>query len=157
MSFEQGAAGKLPPGWLVPSLPKDADYMAQLRRSGCRSRVGCAVVLVPATAPTPSASLMQSFSAAAYRGKTVRLRAWLKLEAFDSDGRAQMLLSVDRANRQAGFFDNMSDRPIRSPDWTRFEIVAPVDRDATFINLGVIALGLFTRVWVDDVTFEVIR
>ena len=51
----------------------------------------------------------------------------------------------------------MSDRPIRSPDWTRFEIVAPVDRDATFINLGVIALGLFTRVWVDDVTFEVIR
>jgi len=157
LKFDEGAVGKAPPGWTVPSLPKDADYMAELRRRGCRSAIGCAVVLVPANAPTPVASLMQSFSAAAYRGNTVRFRAWLKVEAFDSDGRAQMLLSVDRANRQSGFFDNMSDRPIRSAAWTRFEIEGKVDRDATFINFGVIAVGLLTRVWVDEVSFEVVK
>jgi hypothetical protein len=156
LRFEQGAPGKAPPGWFVPALPKDADYIAELRRSGCRSRVGCAVVLVPANAPTPVASLMQSFSAAAYRGKTVRLRAWLKLEASDAGDRAQMLLSVDRANRQSGFSDNMNDRPVRSAEWTRCEIVCPVDRDATFINFGVLAIGR-GRVWVDDVSFEVVR
>jgi hypothetical protein len=157
LKFDQGAVGKVPAGWTVPSLPKDADYMAELRRRGCRGSNGCAVVLVPANAPTPVASLIQSFSAAAYRGQTVRFRAWLKVEAFDSDGRAQMLLSVDRANRQAGFFDNMSERPIRSAEWTRCELEGKVDRDATFINFGVIAVGLLTRVWVDDVTFEIVN
>ena len=33
----------------------------------------------------------------------------------------------------------------------------PVDRDATFINFGVIALGLLTRVWVDEVSFETVK
>lgn len=157
LNFEQGMPGKAPPGWIVPSLPKDADYMAELRRAGCRSKIGCAVLLVPANSPTLDASLMQSFSAAAYRGKTVRLRAWLRLEAFDPDARAQMLLSVDRVNRQTGFFDNMGDRPIRARDWTKYEIEGQVDRDATFINFGVIAFGLLTRVWVDDVSFEIVR
>ena len=156
LRFEQGTAGKAPPGWFVPALPKDADYIAELRRSGCRSRLGCAVVRVPANAPTPVASLMQSFSAAAYRGKTVRLRAWLRLEASDSEDKAQMLLSVDRANRQSGFSDNMNDRPVRSAEWTRCEIVCPVDRDATFISFGVLSIGR-GRVWVDDVSFEVVR
>lgn len=157
LQFDEGVVGKAPPGWTVPSLPKDADYMAELRRRGCRSTAGCAVVLVPANAPTPVASLMQSFSASAYRGSTVRFRAWLKVEAFDSDGRAQMLLSVDRANRQSGFFDNMSDRPIRSVEWTEYQIEGRVDRNATFINFGVIAVGLLTRVWVDDASFEVVK
>jgi len=157
LTFEQGVPGKAPPGWIVPSLPKDANYMAELRRTGCRGKAGCAVLLVPANAPTLNASLMQSFSAVAYRGKTVRLRAWLRLEAFDPDARAQMLLSVDRTNRQPGFFDNMSDRPIRSAEWSRYEITCQVDRDATFINFGVIAFGLLTRVWVDEVSFEVVK
>jgi hypothetical protein len=157
LTFEQGVPGKAPPGWIVPSLPKDANYMAELRRTGCRGTTGCVVLLVPANAPAPVVSLMQSFSAAAYRGKTVRFRASLRLEAFDPEGRAQMLLSVDRANRQAGCFDNMSDRPIRTAEWKPFEIVCRVEPDATFINFGVIALGLLTRVWVDDVSFEIVR
>jgi hypothetical protein len=157
LSFAQGTPGKAPPGWIVPSLPKDADYTAELRRAGCRSASGCAVLLVPANAPALNANLMQSFSAAAYRGRMVRFSAWLRLEPFDSDGRAQMFLSVDRPNGQSGFFDSMSDRPIRSAMWTRYEITCHVDQDATFINFGVVALGLLTRVWVDGVSFEVVK
>lgn len=156
LDFRQGVIGRVPPGWIVPALPKDADSLAELRRTGCHGGAGCAIVRVPPNAPSPVANLMQSFGAAAYRGKTVRLRAWLKVEALDSQDRAQMFLSVDRGNRQTGFFDNMNDRPVRSLEWTRCEIAGPVDRDATFINFGVMSIGKGT-VWVDDVSFEIVK
>jgi len=166
LKFEEGAVGKAPPGWFVPSLPKDADYLAELRRGeGCHSRVGCAVVLAPRNVPRPVGNLMQSFSAAAYRGKTVRLRAWLRLEvAFmtpngvrlpEGEDRAQMWLNVERANHRNGFSDNMDDRPVRSGNWTRCEIVGEINEDARFINFGVMSIG-GGRVWVDDVSFDVI-
>ncbi len=156
LRFEQGTAGKVPPGWIVPALPKDADSMAELHRTGCRTGAGCAIVRVPDNAPSPVSSLMQSFSAAAYRGRTVRLRAWIRVESADPQDRAQMFLSVDRPNRQTGFLDNMSDRPIRSAEWTRCEIVAPVVGDATFINFGFMSIGK-GAVWVDEVSFEISR
>jgi hypothetical protein len=156
LKFEEGVVGKVPPGWFVPALPKDADYLAELRRTGCRSGVGCAVVLVPANAPRPLSDLMQSFGAAAYRGKTVRLRAWLRLERADPDDRAQMWVSVDREHHQRGFYDYMDDRPVRSSEWTRCEIVGKIEPDAVFIDIGVMSIGR-GRVWVDDVSFDVVE
>ncbi len=162
LKFEEGVPGKVPPGWFVPSLPRDADYSAELRRNGCRSAGGCAVVLVPANAPRPLGTLMQSFSADAYRGKTVRLRAWLRLEIglresdANPEDRAQMWLTVDRANRRVGFSDNMDDRPLRSAEWTRCEITGEIDEDAQFINFGFMSIGR-GRVWVDDVSFEIVK
>jgi hypothetical protein len=156
LKFEQGTAGKVPPGWFVPALPKDAGRIAELRRTGCRSQIGCAVVMAPQNAPSPFGNLMQSFSAIAYRGKTVRLRAWLRVEGGATDDHAQMWFSVDRSKGRRGFFDDMGDRPVRSQEWTRCEIVGPVDADATFITFGVMSNGR-GRVWVDEVSFEVIR
>jgi len=86
LKFEEGVVGKVPPGWFVPALPKDADYLAELRRGEvCHSKTNCAVVLAPRNVPRPVGNLMQSFSAAAYRGRTVRLRAWLRLEVAFTD------------------------------------------------------------------------
>lgn len=167
LRFEEGVAGKVPPGWFVPSLPKDADYVAELRRGeGCRGRAGCAVVTAPGNVPRPIGNLMQSFSAAAYAGRTVRLRAWVRLERIfktpggflhlpEGDDRAQMWLNVERANHRTGFSDNMDDRPVRSGEWTRCEIVGEINEDARFINFGVMSIG-GGRVWVDDVSFEAI-
>src|ERR1035438_8384816 len=60
LKFDEGVTGKVPPGWFVPSLPKDADYLAELRRGeGCRSRTGCALVMVPRNMPRPVGNLMQ--------------------------------------------------------------------------------------------------
>jgi hypothetical protein len=171
LTFQQGAPGKAPPGWIVPDFPKGASYMAELRRKGCRTG-GCAVVVVPDNAPSPFGNLMQSFSAAAYAGKTVRLRAWLRLEPSDQqvaihpaiasllgitaapEDSAQLWLSVERARRQPGA--HIEDQPARSADWTRCEIVSAIDPDATFITFGVRSVGR-GRVWVDDVSFEVIH
>jgi hypothetical protein len=170
LKFEDGEVGKVPPGWIVLALPREAAYLAELRRTGCRSGVGCAVVLVPSNAPRPLGYLMQSFNAAPYRGLTVRLRAWLRLEprppgdlvtswlrmeSPEKDS-AQMWLSVDRENHRSGFFDNMDDRPVRSAEWTRCEIVGAIDEDARFIDIGVMSTGR-GRAWVDDVSFEIVK
>jgi hypothetical protein len=155
LRFEQGKPGGVPPGWFVPEVEKITGSLAQLRRKGCRSESGCAVVIAPPTASDAVGNLMQSFSAAAYRGKTVRLRAWVRVEAGTPGDRAQMWLKVDRPNAKVGFYDDMDDRPVRDAEWTNCEIVAEVDRDAQFLDFGVRSIGR-GRVWVDDVGFEIV-
>ena len=156
LDFKEGAAGKAPAGWMVPVLRKDWNDYAVLSRSGCRTGSGCAMVMAPAHAPRPFSTIMQSFSAAPYRGKTVRLRAWLRVDAANRDDAAQMRLAVDRENHRDGFIDNMDDRPVRAAEWTRCDIVGRVDDDAQFIEIGIMSIGR-GRVWVDDVSFEVVR
>jgi tetratricopeptide (TPR) repeat protein len=155
LHFEHGVPGKLPDAWFVPALPSDVDHWAQLRRTGCMNGDSCAVVLVPENAPVRAGNLMQSFKATAYKGKTVRLSAWLRLEPASADDRGQMWLSVDRAGEKVGFFDDMSDRAVRETEWSFREIQAHVDRDATFIKFGVMSIGR-GRVWVDRVSFAVV-
>jgi hypothetical protein len=135
LKFEQGVPGKLPDAWFVPALPNDVDHWAQLRSTGCMNHDSCAVVLVPENAPVRAGNLMQSFNAAAYRGKTVRLAAWLRLEATAPGDRGQMWLSVDRVDEKKGFFDDMSDRAVLSPEWSFREIRARIDSDATLIQV----------------------
>jgi hypothetical protein len=97
LSFNEHVPGAVPRGWFGI---KAKGYSAEWRNSGC---IG---------------NLMQNFSAAAYRGKTVRLRAKLKLDAVDATDKAQMWLRVDRPDRHMGFFDNMNDRPVQTSTWT---------------------------------------
>jgi len=155
LRFEEGDVGRVPPGWFVPALERSTGSLAELHRKGCRGQGGCAVVVAPATAPGVAGNLMQSFSAAAYRGKTVRLRAWLKVEAGSPEDRAQLWLHVLRPNGKPGFLDNMDDRPVRPAGWTPCEIVAEIDTDAQFVDFGVTVNGR-GRVWVDDVTFDIV-
>jgi hypothetical protein len=99
---------------------------------------------------------MQSFSAAAYRGKTVRLRAWVRVEAGSPEDRAQMWLHVDRPGGRLAYVDNIDDhRPVQPDNWTAGEIVVEIDRDSQFLDFGVTAFGR-GRVWVDDVTFDIV-
>jgi len=154
LDFKSGTPGQTPPGWFVPS----AGFAAEIRHDGCRSISGCAI-LMPAAAPAgaipaPFGNLMQSFAADAFRGKTVVLRAWIRVEKTASTDRAQMWLRVDRPGRQMGFFDNMGNRPITSPDWQSYEISGDVEPDAVTLNIGVMSLGK-ARVWIDDVSCAV--
>jgi hypothetical protein len=167
LHFEEGLPGRVPPfPWTVQAAPKEAGNVAELRREGCRSRTGCAVVTAPVNIPGQAGNLMQSFSAAAYRGKTVRLAAWLRIEQFfptaagglrmpDAEDRAQLWLRVVRTDSRVGFSDSMDDRPVRAVEWSRAEITAQIDEDAHSIYFGVMSFG-GARAWIDDISFEVI-
>lgn len=156
LDFRAGETGQVPPGWFVPPVLKTAGFSAELRREGCRSAIGCAVVTVPPAPPaTGFGNLMQTFSAAQYRGATVRVRAWVRLEAASPGDQARLWFRVDRPGRLPGFFDNMQDRPVTSADWQLCEIVGPVAADALVLNLGVTSHG-HGRPWVDTVSLDIV-
>jgi hypothetical protein len=86
------------------------------------------------------ATLMQTVPGVALRGRRIRLTARVKAEAAGQDGAAALWLRVDRGETP-GFFDNMHDRPIRSPQWREYAIEGTVDGDATQVAFGVMAQG----------------
>ncbi len=92
------------------------------------------------------ATVMQTVPALSLRGKTIRLRGMVRAEpsAADSANGAALWLRVDRPNQQMGFFDNMGNRPVRSPDWRQYEIEGAVADDATSVAFGAMCGGAIT-------------
>ncbi|OGD24646.1 MAG: hypothetical protein A2Y69_01850 [Candidatus Aminicenantes bacterium RBG_13_59_9] len=86
------------------------------------------------------ATLARAVEAAKYAGRTLKLSAWVKVRARDMSSRAQLWLRVDRTSGQ-GFFDNMYDRPIMTPEWAEYTISGPIAPDAQRIFFGALASG----------------
>ncbi len=125
LDFERSAAG-----WTTSS-----GKPVERRREGCRSQIGCAVMTGPG-------KVTQAFSAAGYRGKTVRVRAWLKGD------RAQLWLATDRV-----MADESVERPFPSDTWTECQVASEIDASAQSIEFGVLSSGS-GRVWIDEVSFQ---
>ena len=100
---------------------------------------------VAAAAPDPTAftAFAQVIPAAPHQGKTIRLRARVRV-ANPDEGAARLWLRVDRPNQAMGFFDNMQDRPVRSADWHEYDIQGPVAADAISIVAGLLTNGAVT-------------
>jgi erythromycin esterase len=120
LNFEHGEAG-----WT-----REPGSTLQLRHEGCKSLAGC-VLLAGAGRVT------QNFSADGYRGKTVRLRAWLRGD------RAQIWLGDDHVESA------------ESAHWTQFEIDSQIAANASSIRIGVLAPAS-GRLWIDTISFQVV-
>jgi hypothetical protein len=92
---------------------------------------------------TAFTALAQFAHATPHRGKTVRLRARVRVNNPGA-GAAGLWLRVDRPNRAMGFFDNMQDRPVQSAEWREYEIQGPVANDALTIVGGLLTSGAVT-------------
>jgi hypothetical protein len=86
-------------------------------------------------------TVMQNVPAQDLRGRTIRLRGQVRASSRDGTGASALWLRVDRPNQQMGFFDNMSDRPVRDPNWREYSIEGTVDGDAANVAFGVMASG----------------
>jgi C-terminal processing protease CtpA/Prc len=82
----------------------------------------------------------QGIDVTKYAGKTIRMKAWVKVRGRGPRSQAQLWLRVDRGS-EMGFFDNMSDRPIRADEWTEYAIEGPIAEDANRIGFGALASG----------------
>jgi C-terminal processing protease CtpA/Prc len=153
LDLEDGELGKVPAGWLHPKSSVDAGYKVRLTEENPKSGKRCALISREAGEVTSGpGNLMQSFDAAAYRGKRVRLRAAVRAEVSGFRNQALLWLRVDRKDGQPGFFDNC---PTLHKEWREYEILGEVAEDAVSINLG-LALAGNGRAWLDAVSFEVI-
>jgi hypothetical protein len=90
---------------------------------------------------------------AKHAGKTVKMTAWVKVRAHDMNSRAQLWLRVD-GPAGPGFFDNMSGRPITTPDWAEYTISGPIGDNAQRIAFGALAYGK-GEFLLDDFRFSV--
>lgn len=110
-------------------------------------------------AQRPFANLMQTLNAEPFRGKRVRFRAAVRTEELKDDAAAQLWFRVDRESasgqRETGAFDNMQDRPIKSPAWQDYEIVLQVNDDAEKIVMGMFVVGR-GKAWIDDASLEIV-
>jgi C-terminal processing protease CtpA/Prc len=156
MDFTQGELGQVPPGWRAAM--GSAVTVAEHPQEGARS----ALVQGPAKQDIAGTfgNLMRVVDAAPYRGKRVRFRAAVRIEAPPdsatssmSDYAAQLWLRVDRPGDKVGFLDNMSDRPITGQAWGSYEIVGKVAADAEKIFLGLLVHGR-GRAWISAASFE---
>jgi hypothetical protein len=103
--------------------------------------------------PNGFGTYMQMFDATEYRGRRLRLSAYVKSENVEEW--AGLWMRIDRDKKPVAF-DNMQDRPIEDTQgWTQHAIVLDVDASATAIAFGILLRGR-GAVWIDDVAFEVV-
>jgi len=107
-----------------------------------------------AAGPSESGVLMQQFLAEEYRGKRLRMSAYIKSENVENW--AALWMRVD--GRQSILaFDNMQDRPIKGThDWQKYNNVLDVPEKGMAIAFGILLSGQKGRVWFDDVQFETV-
>lgn len=163
--FEQGEPGQSPPGWFISNLFKEYGYMARLVEAGARQGKQCALLMrdeeirnsLQRNDIVTFGNLMQRFDGRPYAGKTVRYRAAVRVQGKKTVSRAQLWLRADRSDGQIAFFDNMDEKPITSAEWAYYEIVAKIDEDVEWINLGVIITDSDGQAWIDDASFEILE
>jgi hypothetical protein len=135
------------------------DYEMAVDPKGGRNGASCAYV----KAKTPDArtfgTLMQTFDAGEYKGKRLRLTAWVKAAAIRDW--AGLWMRIDGPADGRGYpamlaFDNMQNRPIKgTTDWTRYAIVLDVPAQALTVNFGILLTGA-GQAWLDGLSFDVV-
>lgn len=148
--FEQGTPGDAPPGWSIAP-----GYTGELSSDNPSAGELCALLRSTGAEDARFGTLVQSVDATPYRGKTIRLRGAVRMVGATESDRAQMWFRVDRTGGQMGFFDNMGNRPIRSPKWAHYDIVGDVEDDAETLVFGLILLQN-GEAWFDDVSLEIL-
>jgi hypothetical protein len=96
----------------------------------------------------------QFLRADTYRGKRVRLRAWVQQQSIVGTD-IGLWMRIDGPGVTQGF-DNFSTRPLLgTATWHRVEIILDVPDDAIGIAFGALMSGR-GELFVDDMTFEII-
>lgn len=99
-------------------------------------------------------NLMQTINPDLYLGKTIRMSGYVKSE--DVKSWAGLWMRVDFYDVKVLAFDNMQNRAIKgTKDWTKYEIVLFVPKDATSISYGVLLDGT-GQIWFKDIQLEIV-
>ena len=136
------------------SVGTPTDYSVGIDSVNAHGGTRSAYIQFQGIEPQGWATLMQTFRADAYRGKRVRLSAFVKTQ--DVEAGALLWMRVEGPGDSVLAFDNMGDRPIRgAPDWRLHDVVLEVPTRASAIAIGLLLEG-GGRVWIDDVTMSAV-
>ena len=100
-------------------------------------------------------TLTQAFAADAYRGKRLRMTAYVKTDGVE--GWSGLWMRIDGKEKTGLAFDNMMERPVKgTTDWKKYEVVLDVPEDAEAIFFGYLVAGK-GKGCVDDIAFDVVN
>jgi carboxyl-terminal processing protease len=140
-------------GWRAPP---DSAYVFVLDSiNAVEGRFAARIERIGAASRNNVGAISQRLDATALRGQRVRFRASVRTAVPADSGSGHLWLRVDLPNGRSGFFENMTDRPIRSGEWQHYEIVGNVDEDATAVVVGFMLQGS-GRIWIDAASFQVV-
>jgi hypothetical protein len=99
-------------------------------------------------------TLTQGFRADRYRGKRLRMSAYVKTDGVERQ--SGLWMRIDGKEKTGLAFDNMMGRPVKdTTDWKKYDVVLDVPEEAEEIFFGFLVSGK-GRGWVDDITFDVV-
>jgi hypothetical protein len=154
LDFEGGAEGEAPADWYVAQDSRIAGYSVELRKLGCHAGTGCAVIVAgPKAESNGAGTLAQAFDGTPYREKTMRLRAWVRLDGGRRGERVRVVFAVDGEKKSAEYVQKGG---VRSGEWTIAEVTGKVPKDASEIHIAVTMQGK-GKAWIDDVVFEAVE
>ena len=105
--------------------------------------------------PEGTGMLVKEMSAKIFRGKRVRMSAYVKTEQVTEWAGLWMRIDSMNINAPLGF-DNMHQRPIQgTTGWQKYEIVLDVPEGAQNIIFGMMLSGP-GKAWLDDVRIDVV-
>jgi hypothetical protein len=142
----------LPKGWFGSSANAGA-YESGIDRGVFHGGKASGYVRMHGAGQGDFGTLLQSIQADPYKGRRVRLSAFIKTE--NAGEGAALWMRVDGEDATLAF-DNMDSRRIRgTKDWQKGEIVLDVSEKAQVIVFGVL-LAANGKVWVDDFAIETV-
>ncbi|MCX6352148.1 MAG: hypothetical protein NTX03_09835 [Bacteroidetes bacterium] len=103
-----------------------------------------------------SAWLTQQMNATQYKGKRVRMTAWVKSNDKGKKVWAGIFLTSNNGENKVSGFDNLYERKVhKAKDWNKCEIVMDIPDDSRILNFGLYKV-YEGRAWIDDISFEVV-
>jgi erythromycin esterase len=140
-------------GWIGPKKGA-SDYESVLDQQIKHGGTSSACVKSVADQPKIFGNLMQAFAADNFRGKRVRMSAFVKSENVEK--LAGLWMRIDGQEYGTLAFDNMMTRPITgTSDWKQYDIVLDLPEESADISFGILLSGK-GKVWVDDFKFDVV-
>ena len=150
-SRTHAAGGGLPAGWAkTGSHPQQYEIVidTSVRHGG----KAAAHVRFTGEKAEGFGGLGQGFRADEYRGKRLRMSAWMKTEEVEA---AHLWLRLDAERTTVGF-DNMDDRVVKgTTQWQKYDLTLDVPAETVNVAFGFFIHGR-GEAWVDDFRFEAV-
>lgn len=144
------SADVIPPGWAKTGA-NPPDYVVTVDRGIFHSGLASGQ-LRNRIQTTSTGTMTQRVKADAYRGKRVRLSAWLRTQNVQS---VLFFVRVDGPGMTIDF-DNTDNAPLPpTSDWVRRDLVVDVGATAIGVTFGIVMEGTGAA-WIDDVALEVV-
>ncbi len=150
--FTPSANARIPEGWRPGAKIKNYEVGIDTTITHSGKASGYITNKVPD--PKGFGTLFQKIRSINYRGKRVRLTAYIKTKNVAKW--ASMWMRVDGLGNKQLSFDNMRNRPIKgTTDWTKYQIVLDVADESYNISFGLLLDGE-GKIWGDDFQLEVV-